>query len=57
MTWIRQPKWAEDLWYSVEQAVSEGVTPGQYRDEVAECWAEALRRRLEEEPKVFKDAK
>jgi hypothetical protein len=53
MSYTSQPKWAEDLWYSVEQAVSAAVSPERFRQEVADCWEEALRRRLESEPKVF----
>jgi hypothetical protein len=51
--YIQSPKWAEDLFYAVEQAIDSGVNPAQFRREVADCWEEVLRRKLSEEPKQF----
>jgi len=49
------PHWAEALWYAVEEAVQNGATPAAFREEVAECWEQALRDRLRDEPKVFRE--
>lgn len=48
-------RWRSILWDAVQRAVIAGTDPKEFKQELRECWEEALRQEAQHADKVLRD--